>query len=288
MNLNFLRGLVPCATSYAPHPCTVCDFFVLIQNIVNFLIYTSFALITLMAIIIAFMFMFSGGSPTKISDAKKRLGILLWGVFWVFGSWLVLNTIVNFAVNKSAFPWPWNKVECIAPANTAPMPPAAPAAGGRFPGGGGGQFGGGGAGGTAGPEGTLTEQGARDVFQTNGISVNKSACPADTRFQNVSGGCTSVGGIQATTVAEALQLKNQCHCNLEITGGTELGHSGSGVGSHSGGYKLDFALNPALNNYITGNFTDIGVRSDGAIQYKAPNGVIFAREGDHWDTTFTK
>lgn len=113
MNFDFLKGIVPCGTSYANHACTVCDFFVLIQNIINFFLFVFAPLATLMAIYIAFLFMFSGGSPAKVTDAKGKLWILVWGIFWVLGSWLVLNTILNFMVNKSVFPWPWNQINCI-------------------------------------------------------------------------------------------------------------------------------------------------------------------------------
>jgi len=119
-------GLVPCgqgpnmiidSTGKAiPNPafkaCTVCDFFVLIQNIINFILLVFASLATLMAIYIAFLFMFSGGSPAKITNAKSKLWLLVIGIFWVLGSWLVLNTILNFMVDKSVFPWPWNKINC--------------------------------------------------------------------------------------------------------------------------------------------------------------------------------
>ena len=133
-NWDFLNGIVPCgrcaqfsigsdgraicvqpsegATSEQAQPCTICHFFVLIQNIINFLLYVFASLATLMAVYIAFLFMFSGGSPAKITEAKEKLWLLVIGIFWVLGSWLVLNTILNFIVNKSVFPWPWNQIRC--------------------------------------------------------------------------------------------------------------------------------------------------------------------------------
>jgi hypothetical protein len=122
----FAAGLVPCglgpnkiidSTGKAiPNPafkaCTVCDFFVLIQNIIKFLLDVFISLATLMVIYIAFLFLFSGGSPAKITDAKGKLWLLVIGIFWVLGSWLVLNTILNFIVDQSVFPWPWNQINC--------------------------------------------------------------------------------------------------------------------------------------------------------------------------------
>ncbi|MDP1890620.1 MAG: hypothetical protein Q8K55_06965, partial [Gemmatimonadaceae bacterium] len=115
MDFEFLKGIVPCGTSYASHACTVCDFYVLIQNIINFILFMLAPLATLAAIYIAFLFMFSGGSPAKITDAKGKLWLVVIGIFWVLGSWLVLNTIINFitVIGKSGdFPMPWSQINC--------------------------------------------------------------------------------------------------------------------------------------------------------------------------------
>ncbi len=111
-NLDFLKGIVPCGTSYAPAPCTVCHFFKLLQNIINFLLLTSASLVTLMAAYIGFLFMFSGGSPQKITDARSKLWLLVWGIAWVLGSWLVLNTMITVFAEPGVFPWPWNQINC--------------------------------------------------------------------------------------------------------------------------------------------------------------------------------
>ncbi len=109
-------GLVPCGLGPTTDPgfkaCTVCDFFVLIQNIIKFLLYVFASLATLMAIYIAFLFMFSGGSPAKIADAKSKLWLVIIGIFWVLGSWLVLNTILNFIIDPNVLPLPWNQINC--------------------------------------------------------------------------------------------------------------------------------------------------------------------------------
>lgn len=105
-------GLVPCGTTANPGMCTVCHFFVLIKNIINLILLIFASLATLMAVYIAFLFMISGGSPQKITEAKEKLWFLVKGIFWVLGSWLVLNTILNLVADPRAFPWPWNKPSC--------------------------------------------------------------------------------------------------------------------------------------------------------------------------------
>ena len=119
MNFNFslnilqgIQGIVPCGTRYADHACTVCDFFVLLQNIINFFLVLMIPLTTIAAVYIAFLFMTFGGSSSKITDAKGKLWLVLLGIFWVLGSWLVLNTILNIVANPGAFPWPWNQIRC--------------------------------------------------------------------------------------------------------------------------------------------------------------------------------
>ncbi len=125
-NLDFLKGIVPCGTSYASAPCTVCHFYKLLENIINFFLYTAASLATLMATIIAFLFLFSGGSPQKITDAKSKLGLLVWGIIVVLGSWLLINTILNFVVNPQEFPLPWNKIQCKIAAVPSPTPTPTP------------------------------------------------------------------------------------------------------------------------------------------------------------------
>lgn len=273
MNLDFLKGIVPCDTSYAENACTICDFYVLIQNIINFFLYVAAPLVTLGAIYIAFLFMFSGGSSSKITEAKDKLWLLLWGIFWIFGSWLVLNSILNIVANKSVFPWPWNQITCevskpsilISPpaGQIIPVPQEIP------------------------EQARMSEQEARNQFQQAGITINKGACPSGVSYQNVSGGCTSLTGVTATTLLEAVQLKNDCKCNIQITGGTEQGHA-QGTLSHANGDKLDFQPNSTLDNYIQNNFIPVKDRSDGTKQYRAPDGSVYARESDHWDVTFAQ
>jgi len=260
-------GLVPCG-GQNEKMCTVCDFFVLIQNIINFLLLTAASLAAFATIYIAFLFLFSGGSPAKITDAKEKLWLVVIGIAWILGSWLVLDTILNFAANKSVFPWPWNQITC----QVSQLPAAISGSESLF-----GEL----------PVEAMGEQEARNRFQQAGITINKSACPQGAAYQNIPGGCTSVNGIMAIALVEAAQLKGNCNCALQITGGTEMGHA-QGTLSHAGGNKLDFSPNSALDSYIQNSYTYIGYRSDGAKQYLAPSGSVYAREGDHWDVTFSQ
>jgi len=124
-NLDFLKGLVPCGQGSptilqdgkaAPNPafkaCTFCHFFVLIQNIINFLLYVFTSLAVIRVVYIAFLFMFSGGSSATIEKAKLGLWHTVIGIAVVLGSWLVINTIINLVVDPAVFPKPWFQINC--------------------------------------------------------------------------------------------------------------------------------------------------------------------------------
>ncbi len=95
--------------------------------------------------------------------------------------------------------------------------------------------------------------------------------------------CTSFDQLNLATAQGAQTLKSATGCALRITGGTETGRA-SGTYSHC--CKLDFAKSTCLNNYVTGAFTCIGQRGDGARQYRSGSGSIYADEGNHWDVTY--
>ncbi|MFI6993572.1 hypothetical protein [Nonomuraea wenchangensis] len=97
--------------------------------------------------------------------------------------------------------------------------------------------------------------------------------------------CTSLDRVRTGTVARIIQLKQESHCPILVTGGTEDGHA-PGQYSHGNGYKLDISHNSCIDQYITKNNKKSGVRGDGARLYRSPSGTTFADEVDHWDILF--
>ncbi len=94
---------------------------------------------------------------------------------------------------------------------------------------------------------------------------------------------STLEGIQQATINEIIRLKRECGgCGIIVTSATGGSHA-SGSCSHANGYKADFRLTSGLNNFIESNYSYIGTRSDGARQYQAPGGAVYARESDHWD-----
>ncbi|MFE9170084.1 hypothetical protein ACFYNZ_11235 [Streptomyces kebangsaanensis] len=122
---------------------------------------------------------------------------------------------------------------------------------------------------------------ATQMFRDVGITWSSSGGCSDRNKSN----CTSFEQLNLDTAKGAQTLKRSSGCALNITGGTETGHA-SGTYSHWNGYKLDYGKNTCVTNYIKTYFAYIGLRGDGAPQYKAASGNIYADEGNHWDVTY--
>ncbi|WP_185298293.1 hypothetical protein [Streptomyces finlayi] len=122
---------------------------------------------------------------------------------------------------------------------------------------------------------------ATSMFRSSNITWSSSGGCSN---RNVST-CTSFEQLNLASAQGAQTLKSATGCALNITGGTETGHAG-GTYSHWNGYKLDFSKSTCLDNYVRGVFTYIGVRGDGAPQYRSGSGNIYADEGHHWDVTY--
>jgi hypothetical protein len=127
----------------------------------------------------------------------------------------------------------------------------------------------------------VTQASAESQFRAAGISWTSSA-GCTTRSNPT---CTSFDGIRQSSIDGAVTLRRASGCALTITGGTEVGHAG-GTYSHDNGYKIDFARSSCLTAWVQGTYAYIGVRGDGAPQYQAASGNIYADEGNHWDVTY--
>ncbi|MDP3947500.1 MAG: pilin [bacterium] len=266
-------GLVPCNGP----DCTVCHVWVLLDNVVKLLIIIAFAVGAIGIVVGGFFIMTAGGSESRVKKGREIITTAVVGIVIVLVAWVVLNSLFQFLAEgvEGWDPRLWNQIQCDASAaatQQGPTPAPSPSPGGSTP-----------LPAPAPASGTLSSQDARTRLGQVGITTPKSECPSGVRYQDVSGGCTSLQGVRASTVAGAVELKQNCNCTVVITGGTELGHA-AGTDSHASGAKLDFRRNDALDSYIETNYERLpGRRSDGAIIYRANNGSTFAKETDHWD-----
>lgn len=260
--------------------CTICDLFVLIQNILRFAwIYIAMPLAALMLAYGGFMMLVPGVSGEKgaasVSKGKKIITNTLIGIAIVFLAWLGIDTIIKtmggFQYGGDSQFGFWNQINCTA----API-----------------TIGGGDTGTETGTEtgtgtgplaGKLSHAQALSQLNAAGINVTSSGNCSDKNNKN----CTSLDGIQQSTINEVIRFKNSCAgCTVTITGGTEIGHEAGGI-SHATGRKIDIDATSQIRSYITNpvnRYTDAGIRaSDGAKMYRAPNGAIYADEGNHFD-----
>lgn len=122
---------------------------------------------------------------------------------------------------------------------------------------------------------------ATSMFRQVGITWSSSGNCSDRNNPT----CTSFEQLNLATAQGARTLKGASGCALNITGGTETGHA-SGTYSHWNGYKLDYGKNTCVTTYVKGTFTYIGLRGDGAPQYRSGAGNIYADEGNHWDVLY--
>ncbi len=86
-------GLVPCGGP-GQDPCTICHLFLMLNNIVKFIMFTiAPPLAVLMLIVGGAMFFFAGGAPTKIEGAKRIITAVFIGLLIIFCAWVIVNTI---------------------------------------------------------------------------------------------------------------------------------------------------------------------------------------------------
>ncbi|MFA7466623.1 MAG: hypothetical protein WCZ08_04415, partial [Parcubacteria group bacterium] len=214
----------------------------------------------------------SAGNEETMETAKNFIKQSLYGVAIVLGAWLIVNTTMwllatndDLGIGVAG----WDEFNCYPDGIVPPTPTPAPAPTPTPT--------------TPPPAEPImgTEQEVRDLFASEGISINNLPCEPG---QTV--GCTDVGGLLSSTINGVIALNDACpECNIIITGGSEGGHA-PGDYSHETGYKVDLGLNSTLNNYITTNYDFIGTRSDGARMYEDDGGNIYALESNHWDVCY--
>jgi hypothetical protein len=109
-------GLVPCGGEGEP-VCTFCHFFVMINAIVKFVMFTLVpAIAVLMLVIGGVMFFFAGGSPNILSRAKGVITSVVIGLVIIFAAWVIVNTILTGSgIVQAPSILQWYQIDCPAP-----------------------------------------------------------------------------------------------------------------------------------------------------------------------------
>lgn len=110
---GILEGpLVPCGTSTTP-PCTLCDIFVMVKNIIDFILVAIFILAPIYVLWGGFEILTSAGETGKVSNGKKKITAAVVGIIIALVAWTGLGMLFNALVSVGpGFPWPWNEVRC--------------------------------------------------------------------------------------------------------------------------------------------------------------------------------
>lgn len=283
------RGIVPCGRdpnnpanpSETARPCTACDLFKLILNLIKFV--WEFSLVAG-----TFMLMWGGWFylTNKPDKGKKIMTNTVIGIVIALVAWLAIDTILKLVI-KGGFGGgtviikgfgPWNQIECeivkgAAPLNTPDYGDPNlrkqvmehPYAGSDDP----------------------NENAVRARLFRAGIGVggsntrNAEPCPVGVTYEQYrtqkGKGCTSVGGLPSSLINTLIQIKGLCNCDLLITGGTEPGHaaqaSPSDYSRHSPGSPVvDINYNHQIALFLKNNAANLGIRKictpDNLSQYR--------------------
>lgn len=96
-------------------PCTLCHFFILFKNVVDFvLIRIVPAVAVLMLVIGGIMFFGAGTSPATLEKAKKIITNTILGLLIIFTAWLTINTFMMFiGVQEWTGLQTWWQIDCL-------------------------------------------------------------------------------------------------------------------------------------------------------------------------------
>lgn len=279
-------------------PCNIGGVMQVVQNVMNLAIAFAVLIATFVIVWGGFLFLTSPAAPENRTKARGLILNAAIGLVIVLSSWLIIDAFMRLLYsgsNGNEGKWgPWNSIikeggeYCIqedkkqgslfgelgqvfsgekpTTVPTEPTPNPNPPSPSPIVG---------------------NEAAVRKSLADAGIDVNKPPCPDGVRYQNVAGGCTTVGGLRENTVAQAIQLSKVCSPYV-LTGGNELGHADGGM-SHTTGYKIDTAttIDACIYNGKNGYFKRNGSRGSNA-RYLDKCSNEYVRESNHWDITVTK
>jgi len=203
-------GIVPCN---GPE-CQACHVVRLGQNILTWVIGVMASIIAIVFAVAGFKMVMAGGDTGQVSQARSMMTNAVIGFVILLSSWLIIDTIMKLVVSPGASTGGiqlgmWHTIQCVpqpvrlqttttpGTIGTVPTTPTTPL-----------------------PGSSLSHADA--VAQLGGINVvSRGNCTSRTQRN-----CTSLEGMQPDALAKIKDVITSCsNCNLEITSGTEVGHS---------------------------------------------------------------
>jgi hypothetical protein len=104
----FAAGLVPCGGEGEPK-CSLSCFYVLIDNVINFLLWYIATPLAASALMVAGIMFLFGSSEKSIATGKAIFSATIIGLFFAFGAWLIINTILGNLLRPGSVYLPWNE-----------------------------------------------------------------------------------------------------------------------------------------------------------------------------------
>lgn len=130
------KGLVPCGTGEVG--CNVCDFVILVNNVVEFMLKILILPACVIALIIAGILILTAvGDPGKIQKGKDIFKYAVIGILISFGSWILINNLLIKIIDQGNFGSVWfdfpTTCTSVSPKPPSPpSPPTPPTPGGTF------------------------------------------------------------------------------------------------------------------------------------------------------------
>ncbi|MEX2145248.1 MAG: pilin [Candidatus Spechtbacterales bacterium] len=107
-------ALVQCGGK-GQEPCTFCDFFVLLHNIIEFALFQlGPALVALMIMIGGFLIITGAGNPSQVNNGMNTIKWAVLGYLLMMVSWVIVNTIfivLDFNTSWSGLE-KWYEIQC--------------------------------------------------------------------------------------------------------------------------------------------------------------------------------
>ena len=89
-------GLVPCVDN-----CDYADLFILVQNILNFMVYIAVPIATIVIVYAGILFVWSAANEKKRSEAKTMLTDGAVGLILILAAYLIISTILKALADPS-------------------------------------------------------------------------------------------------------------------------------------------------------------------------------------------
>ena len=115
-------GLVPCGCAeddpntewIETDDCTVCHLFLMLNNIIEFIMFKLVPPVAIVMLIVGgIMYFFAGASPHILTQAKSIITSIVIGLTIVFCAWIIVNTVlVQSEIVKAESVLKWYEISC--------------------------------------------------------------------------------------------------------------------------------------------------------------------------------